>query len=88
MRHRKLSIVIPLLLPMLPLAVLADGDLVKPNVIFFLADDHQAGLVGAMGHEQIQTPHLDQLSERGMTFTNAHAEIASCSPSRAESARL
>lgn len=68
---------------MLPLAVLADGDLVKPNVIFFLADDHQAGLVGAMGHEQIQTPHLDQLSERGMTFTNAHAEIASCSPSRA-----
>ena len=55
----------------------------RPNVVFILADDHQAGLIHAMGQPAIQTPNLDRLVAQGMTFTNAHAEIPSCQPSRA-----
>jgi arylsulfatase A-like enzyme len=40
----------------------------KPNIIFLFADDQRADTIAAHGNQHIQTPHLDQLVERGFSF--------------------
>jgi N-sulfoglucosamine sulfohydrolase len=54
----------------------------KPrNVVLLIADD--LGLeLGCYGNAVIKTPHLDALARRGTRFTNAYANVSSCSPSR------
>ncbi len=52
----------------------------RPNIVVLLADDWGYSDVGAFGSE-IQTPHLNQLAQRGMRFSNFHVS-ASCSPTR------
>ncbi|MEM9672438.1 MAG: sulfatase [Bacteroidota bacterium] len=53
----------------------------KPNVILITADD--LGLhLGCYGDSIARTPHLDQLAQEGLQFTNAYVTQASCSPSR------
>ena len=54
-----------------------------PNVIFILADDLGWADTGAYGSRFFETPHIDALAQRGMTFTNAYAAAAICSPTRA-----
>ena len=44
----------------------------KPNVLFIFADDQAFDTVHATGNDQIHTPHLDRLVERGTTFTHAY----------------
>lgn len=53
----------------------------RPNIVLILVDD--AGLMdfGVYGGEA-RTPHIDQLAEAGMMFSNMHASPA-CAPSRA-----
>lgn len=52
-----------------------------PNVLLITADD--LGLhLGCYGDSIARTPHLDQLAQEGMQFTNAYVTQASCSPSR------
>lgn len=54
-----------------------------PNVVFILADDMGYGDLGSYNADsQIPTPHLDQLAEQGMRFTDAHAPGTLCVPSR------
>ncbi len=59
----------------------------KPNVLLIFTDDHRYTGVHALGGHQVQTPHLDQLSNEGLTFTNAYLmgsfSGATCIPSRA-----
>jgi arylsulfatase A-like enzyme len=59
----------------------------RPNVLVLLADDQRADTIGALGNPVIQTPNLDRLVHRGMTFTGAHMQgglqKATCVPSRA-----
>lgn len=59
----------------------------KPNIIFIIADDHRASSIGAYGCDEVKTPNLDRLADRGTTFTNAHCQggfnPAVCVPSRA-----
>lgn len=55
----------------------------RPNIIFFLADDHGWDLAGCYGNNVIQTPNLDRLATEGMRFTKAFAASPTCSPSRA-----
>lgn len=55
----------------------------KPNIVFILADDLGWPDVGFMGNPVIETPHLDALSRKGVTFTEAYASAANCAPSRA-----
>ncbi len=55
----------------------------KPNIVIIFTDDQQYDCYGANGRSKIQTPVLDRLAERGMRFTNAHAALSLCSPSRA-----
>ena len=54
-----------------------------PNVIFILADDLGWADTGVYGSRFFETPHIDSLAQRGMTFTNAYAAAAICSPTRA-----
>ena len=52
----------------------------RPNMVVMLADDWGFSDVGAFGGE-IHTPHLNQLAQKGMRFSNFHVS-ASCSPTR------
>ncbi len=55
----------------------------QPNIIMILADDLGWMDCGAYGSRYYQTPHIDTLARRGMTFTNAYAASPLCSPTRA-----
>jgi len=54
------------------------------NVIFILADDLGWADTTLYGHTKLyQTPNLERLALRGMTFTRAYANSPLCSPTRA-----
>lgn len=54
----------------------------RPNILFILVDDLNdwQGFMG--GHPNAYTPHMDRLSQKGFTFTNAHCDAPICNPSR------
>lgn len=56
----------------------------KPNIVVFLADDLGYGSVGAFGADPnlVRTPHIDQLVDQGMRFSNAYTTGSVCSPTR------
>ena len=54
----------------------------QPNVVFVLADQHHASLMGCAGHEQVMTPNLDAFASSGMRFSNAYCQNPICTPSR------
>jgi len=54
-----------------------------PNVIIVFADDQGYSDVGCFGAEGFETPHLDQLAQDGMRFTNFVVAQAVCGASRA-----
>ncbi|MCX5759223.1 MAG: sulfatase-like hydrolase/transferase [Candidatus Hydrogenedentes bacterium] len=57
------------------------------NILYLLADDQRFDTIHALGNPDIYTPHLDALTQRGVTFTNAYIfgshHGAPCVPSRA-----
>ncbi len=59
----------------------------RPNILVLFADDQRADTIGALGNSVIQTPNLDKLVRRGMSFKRAHMQGglqgATCVPSRA-----
>ncbi len=55
----------------------------KPNIVIIFTDDQQYDSYGANERSKAQTPVLDRLAERGIRFSNAHAALSLCSPSRA-----
>ena len=54
----------------------------KPNVLFISVDDLNDWTGMSKGHPDVKTPNLDRLAKRGVYFTNAHAAVAVCTPSR------
>ncbi len=42
-----------------------------PNIIFLLTDDQRWDTLGCYGNKIIHTPHLDALSQNGVTFDRA-----------------
>ncbi|MEM6980956.1 MAG: sulfatase-like hydrolase/transferase, partial [Planctomycetota bacterium] len=70
-----------LLCTSLPASVLASEP--PPNVVIVLCDDLGYGDLGCYGHPIIRTPHLDQLADDGIRFTQCYAASAVCSSSRA-----
>ena len=55
----------------------------KPNVLMIVLDDLN-DYVGVLdGHPQAKTPNIDRLAKEGVLFTNAHANVPVCQPSRA-----
>jgi len=56
----------------------------RPNIILVFTDDQGYGDIGALGYEpDVRTPHLDQLAEEGMIFTDGYVTAPQCAPSRA-----
>ncbi len=56
----------------------------RPNILFLLADDMRPDAIAALGNPRIETPNLDALVARGMTFTRATCSYPICVVSRAE----
>jgi len=56
----------------------------SPNIIYIMADDMGYGDVKSFGLDKnnIPTPHMDQLANEGMKFTNAVSYASHCVPSR------
>jgi len=54
----------------------------KPNIILIMADDLGYGDVGFNGNTIIKTPNMDELSAKGLTFSNFYAGGPVCSPTR------
>ena len=43
-----------------------------PDILFIAIDDLNDWTSGLGGHPQADTPNIDRLMARGVTFTNAH----------------
>ena len=41
----------------------------RPNIVYILMDDLGFGDIGCYGQEKLETPHIDQLRQEGMPFT-------------------
>jgi arylsulfatase A-like enzyme len=55
----------------------------RPNVIFILADDLGWSDTSLYGKTRFhQTPNIERLSQRGLTFTHAYSASPLCSPTR------
>ncbi len=54
----------------------------RPNVLFFLSDQHQADAVGYREDSLVQTPGLDRLAQTGVVFDHAYCTNPLCVPSR------
>lgn len=55
----------------------------RPNIIFFLSDDHRADFLGCAGHPILKTPNIDELARVGTRFENAFVTTSICAASRA-----
>jgi len=64
------------------------ADTAPPNIIFYMVDDlgwnHVQAAAGTMGTtpSQYQTPTLDAMAKKGLSFTHAYAQ-PNCAPTRA-----
>ena len=54
----------------------------RPNVILIMTDDQGYGDLGCHGNPVLKTPHLDDLHEESMRFTDFHVSPF-CTPTRA-----
>ncbi|MDP6355549.1 MAG: sulfatase-like hydrolase/transferase [Planctomycetota bacterium] len=55
----------------------------RPNIIFFLSDDQNAGFMGCAGHPILKTPTMDRLAKQGVRFENMFVTTSICAASRA-----
>ena len=59
-------------------SVLAES---PPNIVMIISDDQAWTDYGFMGHEIIETPHLDQLARQSVVFKRGYVPTALCRPS-------
>ena len=53
-----------------------------PNIVIIMADQLTPFTLGAYGHAQAKTPHIDALAEAGTTFDSAYTNAPLCAPAR------
>jgi arylsulfatase A-like enzyme len=56
----------------------------RPNILLLLADDQRPDTIRALGNDRIETPNLDALVKRGLSFSRATCSYPICVVSRAE----
>lgn len=54
----------------------------KLNLLFLVADDHAAYVMGADGNKAARTPHMDRLAAEGTRFASHYCNSPVCTPSR------
>ncbi|MBI1318003.1 MAG: sulfatase-like hydrolase/transferase [Candidatus Hydrogenedens sp.] len=54
-----------------------------PNIVLLIGDDQAWNDYGFMGHEAIQTPHLDALAAEGIVYSHGYVVTSLCRPSLA-----
>ncbi|MBN1343840.1 MAG: sulfatase-like hydrolase/transferase [Phycisphaerae bacterium] len=59
------------------------GSAARPNLVLIMTDNQGPWTLGCYGNREIRTPHIDRLAREGMRFTQAFANNAVCSPTRA-----
>ena len=55
----------------------------RPNIIFFLSDDHRWDRLSCAGHPVLKTPNIDKLAKQGARFPNMFVTTSICAASRA-----
>lgn len=78
--HKKICSYISLLLLT---AIPAEASDIQPNILFIVADNQPASILGAYGNPDVKTPNIDRLANEGVRFTHAFAVHGMCSPTRA-----
>jgi arylsulfatase A-like enzyme len=54
----------------------------RPNILFIMTDQQQAGMMSCEGNKWLKTPALDRLAASGIRFERAFASNPVCVPSR------
>ena len=52
------------------------------NVVFIVADDLKASVLGCYGDQVCQTPNIDRIAKQGVVFERAYCQGTWCAPSR------
>ena len=55
----------------------------RPNVVLIMMDDMGYGDLGSYGGKDARTPNIDRLARQGVRLTQAYANGATCTPTRA-----
>lgn len=76
--NRLLLLAVALMLP----GALHAQQAAPPNVVLVIADQMRGDAVGALGHPDVRTPHLDALASEGVAFTHFYTNGPVCVPSR------
>lgn len=59
------------------------GEINRPNIVLIMADDLGWSDLACYGSDLNETPHLDNLAQESVVFTDAYAASPVCSPTRA-----
>lgn len=54
----------------------------RPNILYFMTDQHRADWLGCAGHPVVKTPNIDSMAARGTRFTEFHVTTPVCMPNR------
>ncbi|NMA66025.1 MAG: sulfatase-like hydrolase/transferase [Clostridiaceae bacterium] len=54
----------------------------KPNIVFVTADQWRGDCIGFLNRHPVMTPHINQLANEGVSFTQAYADCPVCMPQR------
>ena len=54
----------------------------RPNLLVIMSDEHNADVLGCYGNTVVQTPNMDAIAARGVTFENCYCNSPLCVPSR------
>lgn len=60
-----------------------EADIRRPNVVYLFSDEHRRQSTPFAGMPEVKTPHMRQLADQGITFTNCVSNYPVCSPHRA-----
>jgi arylsulfatase len=54
----------------------------RPNIVLFITEHWRGDSLSSLGHPVAETPHIDELSAQGVTFTSAFSPCPSCIAAR------